>query len=546
MRFSVPRSLSPSPVRKERSPRKSGTFRAPSVSSDSEEDGDDCANSDSSGDTPEPEVLPLSVSSSRKEKSAEETSYIADAIASIRLAVSHRDPYEEWTNQTRREARQTARLERSQLTGEQRAKFEAARARDAERLTQIHQRMKQEIEERLAVMLSKRQTYKQNIDNNAQARAKKTRDRIEAVIQFEEDRQKEILEKQRLAKEAEERKAQEEEKQKQLALLKQREEKLKQDILKAKEDAEKQKREQEEKEKSEKEATQASLGLSTPSDDWATARNLLKRVKAGPLAKVKANREVRIRWSRIRREITPKIGQLTNDNQVIQRVCKELLTLCHPSNFAGDQDLYMAVIYSLSKAILLQAEVEVTAEKRSAAPLARVASFFVQNLDRFPQIFFMKLVQRTGGWPIPVKPPPEEGVEYSKLAGFREDEALPEYTSRVAGLMRVYFQILVTPTNQPTNIFFRPTMYWTYFARLMRDRSLLASGPVGPELLATALNVGGVQAREIFGKQWHKLMELLYSGLTEANSEKPIGGKSPEGTAARTRALLEVEEIMNS
>jgi len=206
----------------------------------------------------------------------------------------------------------------------------------------------------------------------------------------------------------------------------------------------------------------------------------------------------------------------------------------------------MAVLSSLSKAILLQAEVEVTAEKRSAVPLARVASFFVQHLERFPQIFYVKLIQRTGGWPIPVKPPPEEGIEYSKLAGFREDEGLPEYISRVAGLMRVYFHILITPTNQPINIFFRPTMYWTYFARLMCDRSLLESGPVGPELLATALDVGGVQAREIFGKQWHKLMELLYSGLTDVNSDSPIGGKTPEGTAARTRALLEVEKVMNS
>lgn len=41
-------------------------------------------------------------------------------------------------------------------------------------------------------------------------------------------------------------------------------------------------------------------------------------------------------------------------------------------------------------------------------------------------------------------------------------------------------------------------------------------------------------------------MELLYGGLTEANPESPIGGKTPEGTAARMRALLEVEKIMNS
>jgi len=246
--------------------------------------------------------------------------------------------------------------------------------------------------------------------------------------------------------------------------------------------------------------------------------------------------------------------------------CKGLLDLCHLGNFGDNHDLYMVVLYSLSKAILLQAEVEVTAEKRSAIPLAHVTSFFVQNLERFPQIFFMKLVQRTGGWPIPVKPPPEEGVEYSKLAGFREDEGLPEYTLRVAGLMRVYFHVLITPTNQPTNTFFRPTIYWTYFSRLMCNRGLLESGPVGPELLASecnssyrphifvephlahpaALDVGGAQARDIFGKQWHKLMELLYSGLTDTTSPSPIGGRTPEGTAARTRALLEVENVMNS
>ena len=246
--------------------------------------------------------------------------------------------------------------------------------------------------------------------------------------------------------------------------------------------------------------------------------------------------------------------------------CEEILNLCSSRNFLDSQPLYVAVLSSLSKTILLQAEVEVTAEKRSAIPLARVTSFLVQKLDRFPQVFYMKLVQRTGGWPIPVKPPPEEGIEYSKLSGFREDESLPEYTSRVAGLMRVYFQILITPTDQQANAFFRPTIYWTYFARLMCNRILLESGPVGPELLASkytsprhlllfvdrhfvfsaALDVGGVQAREIFGKQWHKLMELLYSGLTETKSGNPIGGTTPEGTAARIRALLEVEKVMNS
>lgn len=40
-------------------------------------------------------------------------------------------------------------------------------------------------------------------------------------------------------------------------------------------------------------------------------------------------------------------------------------------------------------------------------------------------------------------------------------------------------------------------------------------------------------------------MELLYNGLTEVNPENPIGGTIPEGTAARMRALLEVEKVMS-
>jgi len=167
-------------------------------------------------------------------------------------------------------------MERLQLTGEQRAKFEAARARDAEHLIQVHQRAKREIEERIALVVTRRQAFKQGVDNTTQARAKKTRDRIEAVIKFEEDKQREILEKQRLAKEAEERRVQEEERQRQMAIEKQKEENLRQELLKAKQDAEKQKQEQEDKERSEKEATHAALGLSTPSSDWRMARDLLK------------------------------------------------------------------------------------------------------------------------------------------------------------------------------------------------------------------------------------------------------------------------------
>ena len=138
----------------------------------------------------------------------------------------------------------------------------------------------------------------------------------------------------------------------------------------------------------------------------------------------------------------------------------------------------------MAKAILLQAEVEVTAEKRSAIPLAHVAANLLQELNGFSDIFWAKLVQRTGGWPIPIVPPPEPDVDYNKLSGFREDESTSEFTMRVAGLMRVYFHILVAPVNRPMDPTFRVTRYWMYFARMLSDRRLLVSSPVAPELLA--------------------------------------------------------------
>jgi hypothetical protein len=40
----------------------------------------------------------------RPEQSAEELRYIEDAIASIKLRITHHDPYEEWEKETKKEA----------------------------------------------------------------------------------------------------------------------------------------------------------------------------------------------------------------------------------------------------------------------------------------------------------------------------------------------------------------------------------------------------------------------------------------------------------
>ena len=58
---------------------------------------------------------------------------------------------------------------------------------------------------------------------------------------------------------------------------------------------------------------------------------------------------------------------------------------------------------------MLLIEMEVTAEKKSAKLLAQVAFNFLDTIDGF--VFLSKLIQRIGGWPIPMVIPPRDRLE---------------------------------------------------------------------------------------------------------------------------------------
>jgi nucleoporin GLE1 len=66
-------------------------------------------------------------------------------------------------------------------------------------------------------------------------------------------------------------------------------------------------------------------------------------------------------------------------------------------------------------------------------------------------------------------------------------------------------------------------------------------------LIATAdLNVMGADAKAIWGKQWIKLLALLYEGATAGlgTPDKTMGGSTAEGKSARVRVQLEIERIV--
>ncbi|KAI6121116.1 GLE1-like protein-domain-containing protein [Pisolithus sp. B1] len=469
----------------------------------------------------------------------------------IRLRTRHYDPYEEWERQARTDALRTARHLRT-----------TTNAIRACHLENIHK----------SALKSQQITYNSQItdvkrlleafriqerDEEAWLRQKwrdedsARTERLEAAIKVEEAKVRAAAEAERRNREEAERRRHEEEEKKRRELEEQR--KADEEIRRAKEEGERRERERYRRRRSGRRRRKTKR-----------QRNL----KSGPMKTVKGEKALKSQWSAIRRQITPKIGQLTQDRATITRIIGQLIELVRPPT-PHPQPLYLAVLSALSKCILLQAETEVTAEKKSAFPLAAVTCALLHHpllSDTFPEVFYAKMVQRTGGWGVPVVVPTRDidgqvwtDNEQRKAMGYRRTgggdggeesvwENSGEYGTRIAGIMRVYFLVLV---GRVQSIFQLPR-FWVYFSRMLGDERLLQTA-VAAQILHAALDVAGLEARHIWGRQWIKILQLLYAASTEGigsvpstNEERMLGGKTPEGKSARVRVQLEIERIVQT
>ncbi|KAH9924024.1 GLE1-like protein-domain-containing protein [Fomitopsis serialis] len=571
MRFSAPRS--PPPPSVPRQYRSRSTFGVPSDSEEDEEeyyselesDSESGSSFDASGPEEDEtylsddlqEILTLSrPTQERPKRSPAEQHYINEALVSVRLRANHHDPYEEWKSDLKEESLRVARLDHSLAKGEHHKAQLAAHAQYAQRRATEVAAARHKAQTYVAHINTRRDKEMDRLRTEWETRNKHLWEHIEGVIRTEDEKVRAKEEEERKKREAEEQKRREEEELRRKEEEKRRQEEEERKKEKEREEEEARKIAEAEQARKEKEAAEAEqrdqLGFSTASEDWQGARENLKWLKTGPVKTVKSNKELKSLWSAGRRAITPKVGQLTNDPESIDRISRQLVEVVYGKP-QHPEAVYFALLSSLAKAILLQAETEVTAEKRSAGPLAQVAANLLGELSGFAEAFWAKLCQRTGGWPIPIVVPQADwnGMPFSKedrrkALGYRDGEGLAEYTARVTGIMRVYFHILFAEVDSPLDPVFRLPRVWTYFARMLTEPVLLQSS-VAPSVLHAALDVGGARAKQIWGKQWVKLLAQLYEAATVGLEGAPgrlLGGQSSEGIAARVRVQLEIERIM--
>ncbi|KAF9255264.1 hypothetical protein L218DRAFT_1036289 [Marasmius fiardii PR-910] len=589
MRFSAPRSLSPSPVQPPR--RHSSTF---GLNSDDEDEYDyeenESTDSDDSGSYSESgDSVPVSDSDSdsfcygsesevplppRTERissrSSREQRHLEETIAAIRLRARHYDPYEEWEKETRKESLRAARKEYANSQSKLQASQADHQTMAAQRLTSLLAKQETDVNNFLERFRLQQQQMEVKLREQWDVRNKFLWDRVEKGIKLDQDKAQAKWEEERRIKDAEEKRRKEEEER----LRREEEQRRLEEEKKKREEEEERKRkeaeekkEKEEREQREKEArgraermkaedsARKQVGMTTPEEDWNMARQHLHLAKSQGTRVVKNDPGMKPKYLAGRRQIVPKIGQLTNDPEAIARVSAQLMQILVPNLGSPLQPVYNALLSALAKAFILQAETEVTAEKRSVEPLAQVAFNCLDTLQGFPEVFFAKIVQRVGGWAIPVYgiPPQDhdgrpwkDNEEKKKVMGYREGETESEYSDRVMGVMRLYFAILkVVPRQRPLSGMWRTTRMWTWMARATSDRGILES-PVGAGVLYVALETLGADAKQTWGGQFVKLIALMYEGASKGlGNGKLLGGESPEGIAARSRVSLEIETIMS-
>ncbi|KAG6813349.1 hypothetical protein H0H92_011897 [Tricholoma furcatifolium] len=515
----------------------------------------------------ESEVPKLPSKSQNDTRSLADRRKVEDTIAAIRLRTRHHDQYEDWQRQTRIDAFRTARQELNLDQQRFHDAQEKGRTVEMERRMNEHARQMQDMEAHFERLRLKAKQEEEVLIKEMKARQAKIWEGIEGVIKAEEE-----VVRARLAEEV--KRKEEEERQREKKRLEE------EAARKAKEEEEK-KAEEERRKKKEKEEEDARLkaikereetdqheirricGFTSPEADWTSNRSLLEAIKRDTMKSVKADKGAKSEWSKWRRAFTPKIGQLTSDASEITRISLDIYYIFNPrNNIPLHPAIYRALLYSLSKTILLQAETEVTAEKKSAQPIASVAFNLLETLQDFGQVFFTQLVKRAGGWPIPYLVPsgdysgPDQAKAKAtdrsrKLAmGYLENgenqlESLEVHTARISGIMRVFFNILKnTPRQQPLPHAFQLPRFWTWLTRLLMNKALLES-PVAPQLIYTALDVMDIDGRKIWGHQYNKLLELIYEGVTKGyEADKLIGGTSPEAVSARARVKMTIERVL--
>uniref|UniRef100_V5ESZ8 mRNA export factor GLE1 n=1 Tax=Kalmanozyma brasiliensis (strain GHG001) TaxID=1365824 RepID=V5ESZ8_KALBG len=257
-------------------------------------------------------------------------------------------------------------------------------------------------------------------------------------------------------------------------------------------------------------------------DGWMTK---IRHIKSNVLPAISSNPDLRKQCFAAKRQITPKIGQLTNSRTEITRIATAIASVLDAAKQAasgGGGDVYTWILNHLSKCLIRQAEQEVAAKQDTAYPLARVVVWLVLGGHvELADVLMARLCKKCP-WVIPVWPPRRDLDEptYRKVMGYKADETTENYSNRMSGITAFYFAILQTTPSAPPGassldvdkipLHLRSTTLWRWSVRALTPSAMaFLDHPMCPSIWSVFIEIAGTQALGLYGKQMKKLFALL-------------------------------------
>lgn len=264
----------------------------------------------------------------------------------------------------------------------------------------------------------------------------------------------------------------------------------------------------------------------TEYDEWMTK---IRHIKTNLLPTISSNPDLRKQCFAAKRQITPKIGQLTNSRQEITRITQAIASVLDAAKQAaasGTGDVYTWILNHLSKCLIRQAEQEVAAKQDTAYPLARVVVWLLLlGHVELGDVLMARLCKKCP-WVVPVWPGRGKDMDeasYRKVMGYKSaDETTENYSNRMNGITAFFFAILQTVPTVPTNTtnldvesipsHLRSTTLWRWAVRAIAPCSsnvAFLDHPMCPNIWSVFVEIAGDRALNVYGKQMRKIFALL-------------------------------------
>ncbi|KAJ2706269.1 hypothetical protein FB645_001785 [Coemansia sp. IMI 203386] len=247
--------------------------------------------------------------------------------------------------------------------------------------------------------------------------------------------------------------------------------------------------------------------------EWATKyRNMYRQMMDGLATRIRSNVAVKNYCFKQRGVITRSVGQLKDSMEFVRRIARTIDNILVESAQQHGAETQEWMLNLVAKAVVKQAEKEVSVAHHAAYPLAATTILLMQRHPRLADMLLVRLVKKCP-YVVPQffpKKDSQTAEEYLISIGYKEkddDELEPEgiYMERMAGMLALFAAVTQSPAinGKPNPM---PVSYaWTWLARMLN----LPPRSISPLLVNTFLSIAGTSLQAAYGKQFNKAMDLL-------------------------------------